>query len=185
MPTKKSTQDVTAEQKPTFTLSDGRVIGIKPMDMLFLNTVMKSVKMPKKPTYEVKVGNRVEHYDMDEEAAKETPGGLELWRKYRSELLEAETEQGTRMLRAIIVDGTVRPENLWEGEWGELTGKWEQRLRLIGLDVPSDPDQYWVDYLTMTMEQADVTRLTSAIARLNNVPEELIAAAEESFRDTL
>lgn len=188
MPPKKSTQDAPTPQEndpKIFETEDGRLVRIKPIDVLLLMAVQKSVPMPKVPTYEVKIGNRVQHYPLDAEAAKETPGGLELWRKYQEELTEAQTEQGERMLRALVVDGTERPDDLWGDEWGPHTAKWEKRMRLIGMPVPEDPDEYWVAYFASSLSQGDVARLTSAIMRLNNVPEEMISAAEDAFRDTL
>lgn len=183
MPPRKSTQDAAQQDAPTFTTKDGRQFRLKPIDLLFLMTVQNSVKMPKPPTYEVKIGNRVEHYTMDEHSAKETPGGEKLWKDYRKALDEAQTEQGERMLRALIVEGTIPPADLWDDEWYEHISKWERRMDLIGIEVPKDPQKMWVDYLVTTLAEGDVSALTGAIMRLNNVPEELISAAEDAFRD--
>lgn len=161
-----------------FTTADGREIKIKKVDALFIQSVQSSVTFPDKPTYETKTGaGRIEHRKMDELSAKQTPGGEEIWKRYQTELAEATTLQMERSMKAILLDGTERPE----GEF--ITDKWQRRMRTIGIPLPEDPDELWVFYLSTSLTAEDLLGLSGAIMRLTGVAEEVIAQAEGSFLD--
>lgn len=159
-----------------FKSSKGVEIRLQSVDPLFLQTVSRSVKIPEVPTYETKtMSGRIEVHPFDAKAAEQTPGGVEIWQKYQSELADAIAEQNDRVLRAAFLDGTVRPKE-WHDE------RWFKRMRIVGIDLPDDEDELWVMYLLTTLSQEDIATLTTKIIRLTGVPEEMIEAAEEIFR---
>ena len=172
---------VAKKKKEVFTTGDGRKINLKRIDPVFLQAVISSVRMPDKPTYEAKVGTagRVEVHPMDEESAKQTEGGEELWKAYNEELTSQSSKQTERSLRALFLDGTVEPD----GEF--IDQEWQRKMRIIDMDLPVDTDELWVMYLMMTLQADDIVRISTAIMRLTGVDEELIQQAEDSFRDSV
>ena len=59
-----------------FTTSTGLQIQVKPVDPAFLQRVLRSVEIPKRPTYEAKTfSGRVERHPLDAESAGQTEGG--------------------------------------------------------------------------------------------------------------
>ena len=168
------------KKKEIFTTGTGKKIELKRVDAVFLQSVISSVKMPDKPTYEAKtISGRTEHHLMDEESAKQTEGGEKIWTDYQDELSRASSIQTERSLRALFLDGTVCPK----GEF--VDAQWEKRMHIIGVDLPSDPEELWVMYLMMSLSSDDIIRMSSHIMRLTGVDEELIQQAEDSFRDSV
>lgn len=162
-----------------YTTKNGIEIRLSQVDPLFIQTVSRSVTIPEVPTYEAKTySGRIEIHKFDEKAAKQTPGGEEIWANYTRELTEATNEQNDRVLRAIFLDGTVRPENWFDP-------KWFKRMQIVGVDLPDDEDELWVFYLMSSLSQEDILGLSASIIRLTGVPEEMIEAAEEIFRESV
>jgi hypothetical protein len=165
--------------KSEFVTEGGMVIELRRIDPVFIQWVTRSVTMPEVPTYEVKTfSGRIEKHKMDPESAAETEGGLALWEQYLKDVAEAEAEQTERSIRAVLLEGTQRPDPFFDE-------KWERRMKIIGVTVPDDPDEYWVQYLTTSLTSTDITSLFTAVIRMTGVPEEVIQRAEESFRDSV
>ena len=161
-----------------YTTTDGRKIKVKKVDALFIQSVQNSVTMPEKPTYETRTGaGKVEKRRMDKLSAEQTPGGIEIWEQYQKDLAEATSLQMERSMKAILLDGTVRPE----GEF--VTTAWQKRMRIIGIELPEDLDELWVMYLSTSLSAEDLLGLSGAIMRLTGVAEEVIQQAEGTFHD--
>lgn len=168
------------KKKEIFTTGAGIKIELKRIDPVFLQAVISSVKMPTRPTYTATtVSGRTEEHPMDGESAKQTEGGEQIWESYQDELTRASSLQTERSLRALFLDGTVCPK----GEF--VDAQWEKRMHIIGVDLPSDPEELWVMYLMMSLSSDDIIRMSSHIMRLTGVDEELIQQAEDSFRDSV
>lgn len=160
-------------------LKDGTTIKLRDVDPLFIQTVINSVQFPKRPTYTVTLASgREESYPMDEQVAEQSPELEPQWKAYVQGTQQAEAEQMKRMTRAIILDGTVIPDT-WEDR------AWERRMKIVGIDIPDDPEERWVMYLESKMTTAESVALTGKIMRRTGVPEEFVTAAEDSFRDSL
>jgi hypothetical protein len=171
-----------AKKKKTeiFTTGDGLKIELKRIDPVFLQSVISSVKMPEKPTYTATtVSGRTETHPMDEESAKQTEGGEAIWERYQEELSRASSLQTERSLRALFLDGTACPKGAF------VDPKWQNKMRIIGVDLPSDPEELWVMYLMMSLQSDDIIRMSTHIMRLTGVDEEVIQQAEDSFRDSV
>lgn len=158
-----------------FTTSSGVKVLLKPVDPIFIQSVSSSVKIPKTPTYEVTtVSGRVERHKMDAKAAEQLPDGTSLWQQYIDERNEAQTEQSNRILRAILYMGT---------EVELPSHDWEKKFRFLGIDVPDDPDERRVFYLTSELTTQDTMALMTQVMRLTGVDEEVVQRAEEAFRN--
>lgn len=170
----------TKKKKEIFTTGTGIKIELQRIDPVFLQSVISSVKMPERPTYTATtVSGRQETHLMDEESAKQTEGGEKIWSDYQEELSRASTLQTERSLRALFLDGTVRPEGAF------IDPKWQRKMEIIGVNLPSDPDELWVMYLMMSLSSDDIIRMSTHIMRLTGVDEEMIQQAEDSFRDSV
>lgn len=164
------------QDKYVFVTDDGREIRLRKADAFFIQSVQRSVTMPKKPTYETKTaGGRVEVRPMDKLAAEQTEGGLELWRQYEQDYAEATTTLMERSTRAVLLDGTVRPD----GEF--ITDKWRARMRAVNVPLAEDEDELWLQYLIFSLTGEEILRISGKIMRLLGVAEEVIAEAEETF----
>lgn len=162
-------------RESTYTTKKGLVVKLTRVDPVQMNRVIQSVKMPKRPTYEtVTASGRVESHVMDEQAAKETPGGIELWKYYIEEKGIAASEQNDRLMRFLFHQGTEAtiPEDGWRTKW-----------EFAGIEPPPAKDVVATRafYLANELESEDVIGLTSAILRLGGVDEKALADAEAAF----
>lgn len=166
------------EPDDLFTVRKGRQAGmqIKLMQVaaMRLNKVMRSVRMPERPTYETKtISGRTQVHAMDEKSAQETEHGKADWEYYRKSLDDAMLEQNEKMILAILLMGTSCeiPDD-----------GWEQTYEALGLDVPTHPDMRRANYLMTELDPSELTRLINKIMRMSGVSEETIQEAEETFR---
>lgn len=168
-----------AENLDELVLEDGLVIKLRNIDPIFVQTVINSVEFPKKPTYEVKLASgRIEHYPMDALVAEQSPELEPIWTLYKLEQARAETEQMKRMTRALILDGTIIPD-----QWDDP--RWERRMKIVGIELPDDPEERWVMYVESKMKTEETVALTNKIMRRTGVPEEYLTATEDTFRDQI
>jgi len=175
---RKKAEKMGKDAPKTFTSEAGLEIEIKAVDPIFVQSVLRSVRMPPKPTYTTHTSSgREETFEMDEKAAEQTEGGKELWKSYQTALNEATQEQADRSMRAVFFEGTVSQ--------AVADPSWERKMRIIGIQPSFDKDERWVDYLLMSLSMDDVISLANAIMAVTGVDEELIEAAEESFRGSL
>jgi hypothetical protein len=166
-----------ATKTEVYTTSDGREVQIARVDPMFIQRVINSVKMPKRPSYEIKtLSGRTETHLMDAESAKETPGGEDIWEQYSTELAQATNEQNSRLMNALFYMGTKCdvPDDGWESKWS-----------FLGIDVPEKPDERRAFYLTSELPTEDTIGLMSAILRLTGVPEESLREAQDAFRNSV
>lgn len=161
------------------TLSTGVGLTLLTIDYMVINQIQMSVEIPEVPTYETKTaGGRVEYYPMDAKVVEQSPEFAEEWRDYRRKLGAALQEQAQRTSRAMFLDGT-KPDEGW------FDNVWERRMRLLKVKLPTDPDDKWLLYLETGLDSIEAAELVMKIMRLTTLPEELIQAAEDTFRDTV
>lgn len=166
-----------AEDLDHYTMPDGRVLTLKNIDPTFLQMVLATVEYPDKPSYEAKLASgRIELFPMDEKVVEQSPELKPLWDKYVGEMALASNKELDLMTRTMILDGTVI-----EPGWSDPN--WERRMRIVGAKLPTDPEERWVMFIRHKMNFQQVLELTGKIMRRTGVPEELIDAAESSFRD--
>jgi hypothetical protein len=166
-----------ASKTEVFKTSDGREVQISRVDPMFIQRVINSVKMPKRPTYEVKtLSGRTETHLMDEASATETPGGEDIWKQYSDELTQATNEQNSRLMNALFYMGAKFdvPDDGWESKWN-----------FLGIDVPEKTQERVAFYLTSELATEDTIGLMTAILRLTGVPEESLREAQDAFRNTV
>lgn len=174
----------------TFTTTDGtnRVIKLKDKpDLMFIQQVVHSVEWPEVPTYTVQIGSRSKEYPLDMEVVKQTEDPVEKaelrrkWVQYQQDLTDASMEMSKRSTGAVFFEGTEVDIDMVETD-----SKWARKMRIVGWEVPDDPEEKWVFYLQTSLAEDDIKDLSSAVVRRSGgVSEELINAAEEMFFDDL
>ena len=166
-----------------FTTSFGVRIRLKPVDAIFIQTVIRSVKDPEKPTYTQYIGFNKRPTEVeikDKETAEQVEGGIELWTRYVEEREEASSDRTDRSLRAIFMSGTEVPD---DDDW--VTEKWLNKIDFIGIDLPEEREHAWVIYLLTNHEGEEILALSQKIMRLTGVPEDIIASAEDTFQSSV
>lgn len=155
----------------------GLVITTKPVNPSIIQRVLGSVVTPKRPVYEATLaGGRKQYFPMDEVAAEQTPGGKEQWELYREQMRDAQSEQNNKVVNAIFLLGT---------DCTLPVGGWEELDRMLGLDIPEQPDAKRAHFLMTHLEPSDIIGLTTAVMRETGVDESVIQEAEDSFRDSV
>jgi len=168
-----------------FETEDGRRIQLKKPDLMFIQQTMHDVKMPDKPTYDVKIGSRTVAYPLDPLVIKQTEDPVEkarlrkIWLDYQSELNEATLEQAMRSTGAVYYEGTVPDLEMVDGD-----RKWLRKVRVARWEIPDDDEEKWVFYLQTSLSEPDTVKISSAIVRkAGGVAEEDIQVAEDMFFD--
>lgn len=166
-----------------FTTSEGVKIRLKPVDVLKVQTTIRSVEDPPRPTYIEYIGfnkrpNEVEI--KDEETAKQVENGEELWRAYQEALDDASSKRTDKSLRIIFLTGTEVPDN---DDW--VTEKWLAYMDFMGLEIPEIREYAWVTYLLTNYSGEEILQLSQKIMRLTGVPEEILQVAEETFQSAV
>lgn len=180
----KKTEETTVEQKDIYTTQEGLIITIVPAKPNLIQKATRSVKVPRRPTYEVKTfGGKIEHYPMDAEAAMETEGGLARWQDYVEQRDDAMAEQNERSVMAIFLSGTRIDDE--DTRNAIISDEWEMTYEFLGIDVPEKFELRKAFYLANELDADDLTGLINAIMRTMGVDEATINEAEESFRDSV
>lgn len=168
-----------AEKPDTFPLSSGIEVKLNVIDYVAISDIVDSVEIPEKPTYTTRtVSGREEKFPLDDEVVEQSPEYAEVWKEWKINYSNALREQSKRSARAIFLDGTTPPEDWYDA-------KWERRMKLIGYKLPTDPDERWLLYLETGIGKEEAAELVIAVMRLTTLPEEVIQAAEGTFRDSL
>lgn len=164
-----------------YILKNGKYAGLavtvnkpSPEFLLKMQKVYNSAKMPKRPKYEAKTGKgHIEEHYMDELSAQQTPGGMAKWRAYQEESQAFRVQQNDNVVNALFyfcVECVV-PEDGWEDE-----------QMYLGIEVPQQPKQRMVHFLTSELDTDDFSTLTTEIMRQSGMNDELVREAENSFR---
>lgn len=171
-----------ADESPdTWTTNDGRVIQLKKPDLMFIQQASASVDFPDPPTYEVKIGNRVREYPLDDLVIKQTEDPVErlrlrkAWNKYQEDYGRALNDLTVRSTGAVFYEGTVAQLDLDDP-------KWEKKMKMVRWPIPTDPEERWIFYLQTSLDEDEIGRLSAKIVMFaGGVSEEKVAAAEEMF----
>ena len=168
------------DNKPqTFVTKSGVEIKLKDLDLLFVQQVTNSVHIPAVPTYTIKTASgRQETYPLDKVVVEQSPEFKPIWEKYLTDLANAQAEQARRSTRAIYLEGTEAPDDWYDAAW-------EKRMKIIGIALPEDREERWIQYLETALSTEESMRLIQSIIRRTSLPEEVIQQAEDAFRDTL
>lgn len=158
------------------------VVTVKTIQPLLLNKVLRSVKLPKRPTYETEtVTGAKQLHPLDKESAAETPGGKAQWEYYEEMLQEAQGEQNDRMTTAIFAMGS----DFDIDSIPEDAKSWEAEHALLGIEVPQELRLKKAHLLSTSLGSDEISALTTKIMKKSGVDEEAVKEAEDSFRDAL
>lgn len=156
-----------------FPLSNGLTVQIHAVNPMLIQKVSGRFKMPKRPTYKATtIGGNIEEHPMDEQSARETPGGLAIWEDYLSEQARISAEQNEAVTQAILVMGA---------KIDELPTGWEEVQGILGVEIPTQPELRKAHYLSTELTPDEMKRLIEEIMALSGVSEAAIKEAENSF----
>ena len=162
-----------------FVTSTGVEITLKSISPVLMAKVRTSVEFPKRPTYEAKtITGDIEVHEHDE-TTLETDGDREAWQRYLVEFMQAEQEQARRVGNALFKRGI-------DYEVLELPedDRWIKEQKELGVKVPKDPlerKRHWLETEAFTTE-VEIQRLSLRLMAMSGVSEEVLEAAERSFR---
>lgn len=156
------------------TLSTGEVVEIRMINPLLVQKVSAAYKVPDTPTYTVTtISGATETHKMDEQAARETPGGLAQWEDYLREKQRIEGEQNMAVTNAVLIVGT---------RYADMPTDWVEVHRdILGLEVPTNPEALRGYYLSAVIPPNDVKLLVEAIMELSGVSETKVQETEDAF----
>lgn len=159
-------------------LSTGEMVEIRQVNPLLIQKVSAVYTLPDVPTYTVTtVSGAVEVHEMDEQAARETPGGLAQWEKYLRDKNRIEGEQNMAVTNAVLIAGT---------RYHDLPTDWiELHRNIFGVEVPDNPDAQRGYYLSVVIPPDDVKLLVESIMELSGVSERKVQESEDAFPDPL
>lgn len=156
-------------------LANGLVVKIHAVSPILIQKVSARYQSPKRPTYEAQtVGGNVELHPMDEQSARETPGGLAVWKNYLEEKERAESQQNAAVTQFILAKGTKMDQLPDDG--------WEEMQELFGVEIPTNPDLRRAHYLSTELGPDEMKYLIEQIMALSGVSQTAIDEAENSFR---
>lgn len=157
---------------------EGMQITLKGIQPMIVSKVMESVPIPKRPTYTTKtISGREEKLPMDEQSAKETPGGQAIWEAYKTDRDQALGEQNSKTINAILAMGT---------SFKVPDDGWDQMQIEFGIEIPKNPDLLRAHFLMTQLDDPnELNDIVSIIMRMTGVSETVISAAEGAFRDSV
>lgn len=181
LPTEVVSLDIPSEDRFSYILGSGLKVKLRPVELIKIKNVRDSIKIPKRPVYETRTfSGKTQTLAMDEESAKQVPGGEAIWELYTEDRRQALEEQNDRIMRALFYFGT---------EIGEIPDtEWEEEQGIFGVETPTHSNEKintrlrWVQYLISECKQKDLIGLSNAIMKVSGVTEEEIQEAEDAFR---
>lgn len=160
-----------------FAKSLGVALQLRKVDPIKLQNAATAVKIPKPPSYKTTtITGKVREFVMDEQAAKETPGGKDLWDRYQVELRSAQGEQFNFLARTCIFYGV---------SYTPPDDGWEEELVFLGYELPSTQEMRKVLYLLNQLKIEEINDLIIRVMELATTSQEVVREAEASFPSAL
>ena len=169
-------------EREVFVTATGVELTLKRISPLLLGKITASVEMPSRPTYEAQtVAGEIETHEHNE-TTLETDEDRAAWQKYLIDSALAQQEVNTRVTlllfrRGIDYEALELPED----------EHWIEEQEALGVEVPTDPLERKIHYMETEAftSRDEIKRLTVRLMAMTDVPEEVLAAAERSFRDPM
>lgn len=166
-------------KETVFVTKDGNRIPLRRVAPILIEKVRQSVVMPDAPTYEVETVGGDKEVHAHDETTLETEKDKKAWAVYQTALADANGQMTDKILRVLFVraTGDVLPKD----------DSWIAEQSFLGIDVPAEPLERKVHYIqTELLTHAnDISDFMMAAMGLIGVDEEVVAAAENTFRATL
>jgi hypothetical protein len=171
-----------AYRTKSVTTSTGITITAVPVDPLMFQTIINSVKYPKKPTYNIKTELVDETHELDWTVVEqEDDAALQLEYKqkltaYEQETAAADNALQMKILKYVISKG-VDAEIPSEGDYTDLQD-------FLELTPSTNRLQAKYDYIVSTVIgcDVDIKLIMDAVMEVTGVPQESLDAARASFR---
>lgn len=171
----------------SWTSSRGITIKLAPLSPLLIEKmklgVDRDIGVPKKPTYETIVGTgeniTTQEIEHDEKSIEETPQDKPKWDAYVAHVKKHEAELNARFLRAVKMM-VVRFDMPEDDGWIEIQ-------KMIGVDVPDDPDERRIHYLDTEIlgDPQDLFEIATRATMAGGLDKESRAAAIALFRGAI
>ena len=179
----------------TYTTARGMTIKLLPTSQMMLAMIrggvrkefLKAKEPISVPTYSSKtIAGEVQEFPLDEKSlevkgdAEETARRTGAWTAHQAALERMWTEERRRVMRYQFSEGIEV----------EIPDNWDARMEKLGVEIPEDPDDRKVLYIMTAVlptmpEMADVVIRLTALANQAVLSQEMLEAAEATFRDSL
>lgn len=179
----------------TYTTERGMTIELLPTSQLLLSMIRGGVRREfldakepiDVPTYSSKtVAGDVQKFPLDEKSlevkgdAEETERRKAAWAAHQDAIQRMWAEERRRVMRYQFSEGIV----------AEIPDTWDARMKKLGVEVPEDPDERKVFYIMTELlptmpEMMDVVIRLTALANRATLSQEMLEAAEATFRSSL
>lgn len=179
----------------TYTTARGVVIKLLPTSQMLLGLIRIGVRkefldaeeLIDVPTYSVTtVSGEVQEMPLNEKSLEvkgdeeETKRRSDAWAAHENALERMWAEERKRTMLYQFTEGIDV----------EVPGDWDARMKKLGVEVPEDPAERKALYVMITLlptmkEMADVTIRLTALANQATLTQEMLEAAEATFRAAL
>lgn len=159
----------------TFVTSTGVTLEFLPIPLL-IEKMREQHPLPEPPTYEVETAGGAKELHPHDTTTLTTDEERAAWADYQARLAEATADDNLRFMRLVMLRGIkfdLPP-----------TDDWIEAQAYIGLTVPTDPLNrriHWLETEALATKE-DYVALLRGVMGASEVPEEVIRAAENSFR---
>ncbi len=163
--------------KNVFVTKDGNRIPLRRVAPLLMEKVRQSVKLPTPPTYEVEtVGGDIEIHIHDE-TTLESDEDRAAWAAYQTAQAQANNDLMEKILRLLFAKAT--------GDVVPAGDEWIKEQTYLGVEVPDDPLGRKIHYIQTELltHTGDIMSFMSAAVALTGLDEEVVEAAEATFRN--
>ncbi len=163
--------------KNVFVTRDGNRIPLRRVAPLLMEKIRQSVVLPSPPTYEVETaGGDIEKHIHDE-TTLETDEDRAAWAAYQTAQVQANGDLMEKILRLLFAKAT--------GDVVPAGDEWVKEQTYLGVDVPDDPLGRKIHYIQTELltHTGDIMAFMSAAVALTGVDEEVVEAAEATFRN--
>lgn len=163
-----------------YVTTTGRHLTLRPVNQFLVTRLRQSVKLSEPPTYTITTAaGTTETHPHDEETIKDaTDAEKAAWEAYQQENRVKVAEYNERFTRMLILKGVVDDPPI---------NGWIEEQREFGIDVPDDPKDLKVHWLTTEAigTTGELPELLGEILRLGGLNGEALREARESFRRSL
>lgn len=165
--------------KDVFVTKDGNKIPLRRVAPILVEKVRQSVVIPNPPTYEVEVVGGEKETHVHDATTLESDEDKQAWAAYQAALAAANTDMVERILRLLFVRAT--------GDVVPAGEEWVEEQSYFGIDVPTDKLERKIHFIQTELltHTDDISEFMVAAMGLVGVGDEVIRAAEETFRPTL
>lgn len=163
--------------KDVFVTKDGNRIPLRRVAPILMEKIRKSVTLPSPPTYEVEIAGGDIETHVHDETTLETDEDRAAWAAYQKDFASANNRMIEKILRLLFAKAT--------GDVLPPSDDWAKEQAYLGVDVPGEPLERKIHYIQTELltHTSDIMAFMTAAMALTGVDEEVVQAAEATFRN--